>query len=82
MRPRPHDIGELSLANSAHRLRLSVRPGLTGLWQVAARDDPLLSTRVHMDLSYVQNWSLWIDAMSGSFASSISMRTAAGPTFP
>jgi lipopolysaccharide/colanic/teichoic acid biosynthesis glycosyltransferase len=60
--PRPHDIGELSLADSAHRLRLSVRPGLTGLWQVAARDDPLLSTRVHMDLSYVQNWSLWIDA--------------------
>lgn len=60
--PRPHDVGELSLADSAHRLRLSVRPGLTGLWQVAARDDPLLSTRVHLDLSYVQNWSLWIDA--------------------
>jgi lipopolysaccharide/colanic/teichoic acid biosynthesis glycosyltransferase len=60
--PRPHDVGELSLADSAHRLRLSVRPGLTGLWQVAARDDPHLSTRVHHDLSYVQNWSLLIDA--------------------
>ena len=60
--PRPHDIGELCLADSAHRLRLSVRPGLTGLWQVAARDDPHLSTRVHMDLSYVENWSLWNDA--------------------
>jgi lipopolysaccharide/colanic/teichoic acid biosynthesis glycosyltransferase len=60
--PRPHDVGELSLSDSAHRLRLSVRPGLTGLWQVAARDDPQLSTRVHHDLSYVQNWSLWADA--------------------
>lgn len=60
--PRPHDVGELSLSDSAHRLRLSVRPGLTGLWQVAARDDPQLSTRVHHDLSYVQNWSLWTDA--------------------
>jgi lipopolysaccharide/colanic/teichoic acid biosynthesis glycosyltransferase len=60
--PRPHDVGELSLADSAHRLRLSVRPGVTGLWQVAARDDPHLSTRVHHDLSYVENWSLLIDA--------------------
>ncbi len=60
--PRPHDVGELSLTDSAHRLRLSVRPGLTGLWQVAARDDPQLSTRVHHDLSYVENWSLLIDA--------------------
>jgi lipopolysaccharide/colanic/teichoic acid biosynthesis glycosyltransferase len=60
--PRPHDVGELSLADDAVRLRLSVRPGLTGLWQIAARDDPLLSTRVHHDISYVQNWSLWADA--------------------
>jgi lipopolysaccharide/colanic/teichoic acid biosynthesis glycosyltransferase len=61
--PRPHDVGELTLADDpAHLLRLSVRPGLTGLWQVAARDDPLLSTRVRLDQSYVQNWSLLIDA--------------------
>jgi lipopolysaccharide/colanic/teichoic acid biosynthesis glycosyltransferase len=60
--PRPHDVGELCLTDETCRLRLSVRPGLTGLWQVAARDDPLLSTRVHHDLSYVQNWSLWTDA--------------------
>ncbi len=60
--PRPHDVGELSLSDSAHRLRLSVRPGLTGLWQVTARNDPLMSTRVHHDLTYVQNWSLWTDA--------------------
>ena len=60
--PRPHDVGELSLSDAHDRLRLSVRPGLTGLWQVAARDDPLLSTRVHHDLAYVQNWSLWTDA--------------------
>jgi lipopolysaccharide/colanic/teichoic acid biosynthesis glycosyltransferase len=60
--PRPHDVGELSPDESAHHLRLSVRPGLTGLWQVASRDNPLLGARIQHDLLYVQDWSLWTDA--------------------
>lgn len=39
----------------------SVRPGLTGLWQVSGRNDVTYDERVQMDSWYVRNWSLWHD---------------------
>jgi hypothetical protein len=39
-----------------------MRPGLTGLWQVSARSDPNLESRVRCDLAYVNRWSLMLDA--------------------
>ena len=59
--PRPHDAHELPPVDLAHDPRLSVRPGLTGLWQVSARSDPSLMSRVHHDLRYVNEWSLLLD---------------------
>jgi len=42
--------------------RLAVRPGLTGLWQVSGRSDLSWEETVRLDLSYVDNWSLGLDA--------------------
>ncbi len=46
----------------AHRRRLSVKPGLTCLWQVSGRND-LRDFRewVRLDLEYIDHWSFWLD---------------------
>lgn len=59
--PRPHELGEVSLQDKVHARRLTVRPGLTGLWQVKARTNPSLAVRVHYDLEYIARWSLRLD---------------------
>jgi len=40
---------------------LTVKPGLTGLWQVSGRSDLEIEDAVRLDLSYVENWSLLQD---------------------
>jgi lipopolysaccharide/colanic/teichoic acid biosynthesis glycosyltransferase len=60
--PRPHDVHELPRVGLEENPRLSVRPGLTGLWQVSARSDPSVANRIHHDLQYVHRWSLLLDA--------------------
>ncbi len=42
---------------------LSVRPGITGLWQVSGRSDTGYGQRVYLDGWYVRNWSLWNDTI-------------------
>jgi len=36
-------------------------PGITGLWQVHARQDPSFNRYVALDLAYVETWSFWLD---------------------
>ena len=60
--PRPHDMHELPAYGLEQDPRLQMRPGLTGLWQVSARSDPNLESRVRLDLHYVNSWSLLLDA--------------------
>jgi len=40
---------------------LSVKPGITGLWQVSGRSDISYDERICLDMYYIQNWSIWLD---------------------
>lgn len=40
---------------------LTVRPGITGLWQVSGRSSISYAERVRMDMYYIRNWSIWLD---------------------
>lgn len=59
--PRPPIASEVAKYDLEHFRRLEVPPGLTGLWQVRARQDPSFERYVALDLAYVENWSLWLD---------------------
>ena len=61
--PRPLPVDEVKrFDNLAHRRRLSVKPGLTCLWQISGRNQ-ISDFRdwVRLDLEYIDNWSLWLD---------------------
>jgi lipopolysaccharide/colanic/teichoic acid biosynthesis glycosyltransferase len=59
--PRPPMSAEVAQYNLAHLRRLDVLPGMTGLWQVEARQDPSFDYYISLDTAYVENWSLWLD---------------------
>lgn len=61
--PRPLPVDEIKRINDmAHRRRLSVKPGLTCLWQISGRNEIKdFDNWVRLDLEYIDNWSLWLD---------------------
>jgi exopolysaccharide biosynthesis polyprenyl glycosylphosphotransferase len=61
--PRPLPVDEVKrFENLAHRRRLSVKPGLTCLWQISGRNKISdFKEWVRLDLEYIDNWSLWLD---------------------
>jgi len=61
--PRPLPLYEVEkFENTAQRRRLSVKPGLTCLWQISGRNEVKdFSDWVKLDLKYIDNWSLWLD---------------------
>jgi exopolysaccharide biosynthesis polyprenyl glycosylphosphotransferase len=61
--PRPLPVDEVQrFDDPAHRRRLSVKPGLTCLWQVSGRNNVKdFKDWVRLDLEYIDNWSLWLD---------------------
>ncbi|TDU81770.1 exopolysaccharide biosynthesis polyprenyl glycosylphosphotransferase [Prosthecobacter fusiformis] len=61
--PRPLPVYEIQkIAKHAQRRRLSVKPGLTCLWQVTGRNGIRnFEEWVALDLQYIDNWSLWLD---------------------
>jgi exopolysaccharide biosynthesis polyprenyl glycosylphosphotransferase len=59
--PRPFVTHEVDLTDPWARARLRVKPGVTGLWQVAGRHRLPFDDLVRYDLYYVENWSLSMD---------------------
>lgn len=61
--PRPIVAGELEKYGlSQHRLA-TIKPGVTGLWQVSGRNDTTYEERVRLDMIYVETWSIWLDVV-------------------
>jgi exopolysaccharide biosynthesis polyprenyl glycosylphosphotransferase len=59
--PRPALPSEVAEFPDELQARHAVRPGITGLWQVEARDNPSFDAYRRLDLFYVDNWSLLLD---------------------
>jgi exopolysaccharide biosynthesis polyprenyl glycosylphosphotransferase len=59
--PRPPMASEVEKYDLAHLRRLDVLPGITGLWQVEARQDPSFDSYISLDTAYVENWSFLMD---------------------
>lgn len=59
--PRPPLASEVRQYKPSHLRRLDVTPGITGLWQVQARKDPSFDSYISLDVTYIENWSIWLD---------------------
>jgi exopolysaccharide biosynthesis polyprenyl glycosylphosphotransferase len=60
--PRPFFQADLAAYDDHHFIRLSVKPGVTGLWQVKGRSSILdFEEVVDLDREYIENWSIWSD---------------------
>ena len=59
--PRPIVEKEVPFYGEAYPTFSSVRPGITGLWQVSGRSSTDYSSRIALDVQYVLNWSPWLD---------------------
>ena len=60
--PRPPLADEVAEYDLWQRRRLSVKPGLTCLWQISGRSNVKFEQWIKLDLRYIDNWSLWEDA--------------------
>ena len=60
--PRPPIPSEAGFYETRQRRRLSMRPGLTCLWQVQGRSEVQFEEWVSLDLEYIDRWSLYLDA--------------------
>src|SRR4029079_9997211 len=58
--PRPPLPTEVVEYDIWHRRRLSMKPGITGLWQVESRHESNFDRWVELDLSYIDRWTLWL----------------------
>jgi len=47
--------------NKLHEIRLQMKPGVTGIWQLQASREKLIHENLNFDLEYIRNWSLWLD---------------------
>lgn len=59
--PRPYMLNEKDKIGKEIDTILTVKPGITGLWQVSGRSDIDFHSRVELDVWYIRNWNLWMD---------------------
>ncbi len=59
---RPPTVDEVSHYESYHRRRISIKPGITGMWQVSGRNAITnFDEVVTLDTNYIDHWSVWLD---------------------
>lgn len=59
---RPPTVGEYKQYESHHKRRLSMKPGITGLWQISGRNNiDNFEDVVKLDVKYIDNWQIWLD---------------------
>jgi len=59
--PRMISPDELKEYDKWHINLLTIRPGITGYWQVNGRSDVSYEERVRLDMHYIRNWTIWFD---------------------
>ncbi len=59
--PRPPLEYEVEIYNEWHKQRFNALPGITGLWQVSGRNRLSFEEMIHLDIQYIENWSLLLD---------------------
>lgn len=60
--PRPPTPDEVALYDTWHMQRLQIMPGITGLWQISGRSDVPFDEMCLLDIYYIENWSIKLDA--------------------
>lgn len=59
---RPPTLDEWTKYGLNHRIRMAVKPGITGMWQVSGRSEIVnFEEVVRLDKQYIENWSIWLD---------------------
>ena len=59
---RPPTLDEWTKYNLSHRIRMSTKPGITGMWQISGRSDITdFDEVVKLDRQYIEEWSIWLD---------------------
>ena len=61
--PRPPLVNEVEKYDTWHKLRLKIKPGMTGLWQINGRSDVGFYTMVMLDLKYITKCNIWYDIL-------------------
>jgi lipopolysaccharide/colanic/teichoic acid biosynthesis glycosyltransferase len=60
--PRPFPLAQIGFLQPKYRrIRSTVKPGLTGLWQVSGRSEHGIQRQLALDTLYVRKWTFWLD---------------------